>query len=77
MEIERLERLPVALHPDAVTGDLTDVHPGLEGPALTGVDDDPDLLAVITRPYDDHPGRDRYTLPPEPEQVVRNTFCGT
>jgi len=36
-----------------------------------------ELLAVLARPYDDQPGRERYTLPPKPEEVVRQTFCGT
>jgi uncharacterized protein YdiU (UPF0061 family) len=35
------------------------------------------LLEVITRPFDDQPGREVYALPPRPEQVVRATFCGT
>ena len=34
-------------------------------------------LTVITRPFDDQPGREVYMLPPRPEQVVRQTFCGT
>ena len=36
-----------------------------------------DLLAVITNPYEQRPGLDRYTLPPEPDQRVLATFCGT
>ena len=35
------------------------------------------LLEVITRPFDDQPGREVYSLPPRPEQVVHATFCGT
>lgn len=35
------------------------------------------LLAVITRPFEDQPGREVYMLPPRPEQVVQQTFCGT
>ncbi|MGE0701809.1 MAG: protein adenylyltransferase SelO family protein, partial [Hyphomicrobiaceae bacterium] len=35
------------------------------------------LVAVLQHPYEDQPGRDRYTLPPEPDEVVRQTFCGT
>ncbi len=36
-----------------------------------------ELMAVLARPFDDQPGRDRYTLPPRPDQVVHATFCGT
>jgi len=36
-----------------------------------------ELIAVLSQPFDDQPGRDRYTLPPKPEEVVRQTFCGT
>jgi len=36
-----------------------------------------DLVAVLACPFDDQPGRERYTLPPKPEEVVRQTFCGT
>jgi uncharacterized protein YdiU (UPF0061 family) len=35
------------------------------------------LIEVITRPFDDQPGREVYSLPPRPEQVVHATFCGT
>ena len=35
------------------------------------------LLEVITRPFEDQPGRELYALPPRPEQVVHQTFCGT
>jgi uncharacterized protein YdiU (UPF0061 family) len=35
------------------------------------------LLAVLSRPYDDQPGLAGYADPPRPEQVVRQTFCGT
>lgn len=36
-----------------------------------------ELVAVLARPFDDQPGRERYTLPPKPEEVVHRTFCGT
>jgi len=36
-----------------------------------------DLLTVLSRPYEDQPGHERYADPPRPEQVVRQTFCGT
>lgn len=35
------------------------------------------LLAVLAHPYDDQPDAARYGLPPRPEQVVPQTFCGT
>jgi len=35
------------------------------------------LVEVLERPFEEQPGRERYALPPRPEQVVRQTFCGT
>ncbi len=35
------------------------------------------LLAVLARPFDEQPGAARYALPPKPEEIVRQTFCGT
>ena len=35
------------------------------------------LLTVLSKPYDDQPEFARYTAPPRPDQVVRQTFCGT
>ncbi|MBS0243405.1 MAG: YdiU family protein, partial [Proteobacteria bacterium] len=35
------------------------------------------LVEVLARPYEDQPGRERYLLPPRPEEVVQQTFCGT
>jgi serine/tyrosine/threonine adenylyltransferase len=35
------------------------------------------LRRVLAKPYEDQPGAERYTEPPQPEQVVRQTFCGT
>ena len=36
------------------------------------------LIAVLARPYDDLPATlARYASPPRPDQVVRQTFCGT
>jgi len=35
------------------------------------------LLAVVSRPYDEHPEHADLARPPEPHEVVRQTFCGT
>jgi uncharacterized protein YdiU (UPF0061 family) len=35
------------------------------------------LLAVLERPFEDQPGRERHALPPRPEERVTATFCGT
>ncbi len=35
------------------------------------------LLAVLSAPYDERPGLERYAEPPQPDQVVHATFCGT
>ena len=35
------------------------------------------IIAVLATPYEEQPGRERYGLPPRPEQVVHETFCGT
>ena len=31
----------------------------------------------MSRPFEDRPAFERYTLPPEPEERVLQTFCGT
>jgi uncharacterized protein YdiU (UPF0061 family) len=36
-----------------------------------------ELLTVLAAPYDDQPELAQYADPPRPEQVVRETFCGT
>ena len=36
-----------------------------------------DLLAVLQSPYERQAGKDAYMRPPEPHEVVRQTFCGT
>jgi uncharacterized protein YdiU (UPF0061 family) len=35
------------------------------------------LLAVLSAPYDDQPGAERYAQPPRPDEIVHRTFCGT
>ncbi len=35
------------------------------------------LLDVITRPFEERPELERFTLPPEPDERVLQTFCGT
>ena len=35
------------------------------------------LLKVLAKPFDDQPEFTRYAQPPMPEQIVRQTFCGT
>jgi uncharacterized protein YdiU (UPF0061 family) len=35
------------------------------------------MLGVVTQPYDEQPGMERYAEPPEPEERVLQTFCGT
>jgi uncharacterized protein YdiU (UPF0061 family) len=36
-----------------------------------------ELLAVVTRPYGERPGLEKYTAPARPEERVLQTFCGT
>ena len=35
------------------------------------------LVSVLSRPYDDQPAQRHFAEPPRPEEVVRQTFCGT
>lgn len=35
------------------------------------------LLDVVSRPWEDRPGLERYSAPARPEECVRATFCGT
>jgi uncharacterized protein YdiU (UPF0061 family) len=35
------------------------------------------LLEALSRPYEDRPGLERYAAPPQPEERVLRTFCGT
>ena len=36
-----------------------------------------ELLAVLSKPFDDQPGFERYAAPPVPSERVHQTFCGT
>ena len=36
-----------------------------------------ELHAVLQEPWQRQPGKDAYMLPPEPDEVVQQTFCGT
>ena len=36
-----------------------------------------ELCEVTSRPFEEQPGRERYTLPPQPDERVLQTFCGT
>ncbi len=36
-----------------------------------------DLLDAVSRPYDDRPGLERYSVPALAEECVEHTFCGT
>ena len=36
-----------------------------------------DLLKVLSHPYEETPGLERYLTPARPEEAVRRTFCGT
>jgi len=35
------------------------------------------LHKVLQKPFEYQPGNDKYMLPPEPDEVVQQTFCGT
>jgi uncharacterized protein YdiU (UPF0061 family) len=41
---------------------------------LTPLDE---LLRVVSRPFDDHDALAEYRRPPQPQEVVHRTFCGT
>ena len=36
-----------------------------------------DLVGVLSAPFDDQPDKEAFASPPRPDQVVRQTFCGT
>jgi len=35
------------------------------------------LIEVLASPYEDQPSQERYAEPPLPDEIVRETFCGT
>ena len=35
------------------------------------------MLDVVSRPFEERPGFERYAIPPAPEERVLATFCGT
>jgi uncharacterized protein YdiU (UPF0061 family) len=35
------------------------------------------MIEVLARPFEERPGFERYAQPPEPEERVLRTFCGT
>lgn len=35
------------------------------------------IVAILSRPFEEQPGSERFRLPPRPEEIVRETFCGT
>jgi uncharacterized protein YdiU (UPF0061 family) len=35
------------------------------------------MLTVLSAPYDDQPGAERYAAAPTPDEIVHHTFCGT
>jgi len=36
-----------------------------------------ELIAVLARPYEDQPAHAAYAEPPQPDERVLQTFCGT
>ncbi len=35
------------------------------------------LLTVVSKPFEEHPELSEYANPPQPEEVIQQTFCGT
>ena len=35
------------------------------------------LMQVLSSPFEEQPGQERYAAPPRPDQIVHETFCGT
>jgi serine/tyrosine/threonine adenylyltransferase len=53
------------------------VEAALEAAVDGDLDPLEDLLRVVTSPWEEHPASRPYRSPPEPHEVVRQTFCGT
>ena len=56
------------------------IFPLLESLAETSIDLNlprDALVDQLANPFDFDPAAARYALPPKPEEVVRQTFCGT
>ena len=60
--IPRNHRVEAALNAASERGDLSPFR---------------QLLAIVQKPFDDHPDAAGFELPPAPEERVINTFCGT
>lgn len=85
---ERLAREP-SVAPCARSAAMRAVNPAyiprnhrVEAVIRAAVEDDDlgpldELLAVLSRSYDDQPGREAYAEPPQPHERVLQTFCGT
>jgi uncharacterized protein YdiU (UPF0061 family) len=60
--IPRNHRVEEAIHAAVEKGDLQPFE---------------QLIEVLSSPYVDKPSQEHYALPPRPDQIVRQTFCGT
>lgn len=60
--IPRNHRIEQAIRAAVTDGDLAPFHR---------------LVEALAQPFDDRPGIADLTLPPRPEEIVRQTFCGT
>lgn len=36
-----------------------------------------ELVTLLAKPYNDQPAYQKYTIPPKPDEIVQQTFCGT
>jgi uncharacterized protein YdiU (UPF0061 family) len=75
--------------PDEIASDMDATNPLyiprnhlVEAALRAAIDEDDlepfgELVDVLARPFEQQPGRERYALPPRPDQRVTRTFCGT